>query len=330
MKMKPKKDKLLEDVFRYRRAVVLLSAARAGLFELLQKHKTLGLAEITRELSWSDRAAEILLNALCALGYLEKKNGKYRISQAFEKVFGSENYPLIKEWLMHEWRLLNRWTHLPEVLETGGPFREPEKTAIHRNHRNFILSMAHREKENLKAMVHNVSWEGYHHLLDLGGGPGLFAIAFAEKYPSLKATVFDAAETEPIALDFFRKSSAKDRLQFQAGDFITDDFGEGYDAALLSSILHIYSPEDNRKVLKRLCQAMVPGGKVIIRDFLLNRDKTGPLTGALFAINMLVNTDRGNAYSQKEIKSWLKQAGFIKIRRIKLTGNMALLEAYRK
>ncbi|MEJ2051414.1 MAG: methyltransferase, partial [Calditrichota bacterium] len=104
----------------------------------------------------------------------------------------------------------------------------------------------------------------------------------------------------------------------------------GYDAALLSSILHIYSPEDNRKVLKRLYQAMIPGGKVIIRDFLLNRDKTGPLTGALFAINMLVNTDRGNAYSQKEIKSWLKQAGFIKIRRIKLTGNMALLEAYRK
>ena len=328
--MRPKKDKLLDDVFRYRRAVVLLSAARAGFFELFQKNRVLGVTEVTRELSWSGRAAEILLNSLCALGYLEKKNNQYRISRSFEQVFGSENYPLIKEWLLHEWRLLNRWTHLPEVLETGEPFREPEKKTIHRNHHNFILSMAHREKENMEVMVHNVSWEGYHRLLDLGGGPGLFAIAFAEKYPLLKATVFDAAETESIALDFFRKSSAKNRLQFRAGDFITDDFGKGYDAALLSSILHIYSPEENREVLQRLYLAMVPGGKVIIRDFLLNRDKTGPITGALFAINMLVNTDRGNAYSQEEIKSWLKQAGFRKIRRIKLTSNMALLEAHRK
>ena len=328
--MKQKKDRLLDDVFRYRRAVVLLSAARAGLFELFHKNKTLRITKVTKELNWSDRSAEILLNALCALGYLEKKNNQYRISRSFEQVFGSENYPLIKEWLMHEWRLLNRWTHLPEVLESGEPFREPEKKAIHRNHRNFILSMAHREKENMEAMVQNVSWEGKHHLLDLGGGPGLFAIAFAEKYPQLKATVFDTSETESIAREFFQRSTAKARLNFRAGDFISDDFGKGYDAALLSSILHIYSPEENRKVLQRLHQAMVPGGKVIIRDFLLNRDKTGPLTGALFAINMLVNTDRGNAYSLEEMKGWLKQAGFIKIRRIKLSGNMALLEAYRR
>jgi ubiquinone/menaquinone biosynthesis C-methylase UbiE len=328
--MRPKKDKLLDDVFRYRRAVVLLSAARAGLFELFQKNKKLGITDVTQNLNWSNRAAEILLNALCALGYLEKKNNQYWISRKFEKVFGSENYPLIKEWLLHEWRLLNRWTHLPEVLESGEPFREPEKKAIHRNHRNFILSMAHREKENMEAMIQNVSWKGYHHLLDLGGGPGLFAIAFAEKYPQLQATVFDTTETESIAREFFGKSSAKAQLKFRAGDFITDDFGKGYDAALLSSILHIYSPEENRQVLQRLYHAMLPGGKLIIRDFLLNRDKTGPLTGALFAINMLVNTDRGNAYSLEEMKSWLKQAGFTKIRRIKLTGNMALLEAYRK
>ncbi len=328
--MKQKKDKLLDDVFRYRRAVVLLSAARAGLFELFQKNKKLGITDVTQNLNWSNRAAEILLNALCALGYLEKKNNQYRISRKFEMVFGRENYPLIKEWLLHEWRLLNRWTHLPEVLETGEPFREPEKKAIHRNHRNFILSMAHREKENMEAMLYHVSWEGYHHLLDLGGGPGLFAIAFAEKYPQLQATVFDTNETESIAREFFRKSPAKARLNFRAGDFISDDFGKGYDAALLSSILHIYSPEENLKVLQRLHQSMVAGGKVVIRDFLLNRDKTGPLTGALFAINMLVNTDRGNAYSLEEMKGWLKQAGFIKIRRIKLSGNMALLEAYRR
>lgn len=325
-----KKDKLLDDVFRYRRAVVLLSAARAGLFEFLNKKKSISVSEVVQHFQWSDKGADILLNALCALGYLHKKDDTYSISPEYQEIFSGENYPSIKEWLLHEWRLLNRWTHLPEVLETGEPFREPEKKAIHRNHRNFILSMAHREKENMDAMVRNISWEGYHHLLDLGGGPGLFAIAFAEKYPPLRATVFDTPETEPIAMEFFNKSPVKKKLRFLTGDFLTDDFGEGYDAALLSSILHIYSPEENSELLYRLNHSMVPGGKVIIRDFLLKKDKTGPLTGALFAINMLVNTERGNAYTTADIKSWLKNAGFVKSRRIQLTGKMALLEAFKK
>ncbi len=321
------KDKLLDEVYQYRKSIVLLSAAKEGLFDILVGKDWLTLEEITAQLNWDKRGGEIVLNSLCSQGYLNKKDGQFKISSLYQEVFSPENYELVKEWLLHEWRLLNRWVHLPEVLESGKPFREPEKKSIHRNHTNFILSMAQREKVNLETMVNAVSLDGYRHLLDLGGGPGLFAIGFAEKYPALKATVFDSPETGPIAKQYFEESSVTHKLHFKAGNFLEDHLGDGYDAALLSSILHIYSPEENRKLLKKVYHSMQPNGKVIIRDFFLNRKRTGPIIGTLFAINMLVNTERGNAYATEEMKAWLKEAGFRKIRKRRLQSRMAILEA---
>jgi ubiquinone/menaquinone biosynthesis C-methylase UbiE len=325
--MAGEKDKFLKDVYQYRRAVVLLSAAKTGIFEYFIANHRSTVREVGEYFSWDERAAEIFLNALCALGYLEKKADLYQIAGQWKSRFNKDDYPLVKEWLLHEWRLLLRWIHLPEVLQSGLPFREPEKTAIHRNHQNFILSMAHREQQNVSGLLEKVDLSSCHHLLDLGGGPGLFAIALAEKYEQLHATIFDTPDTEKIARDFFQKSLAMDRLNFRSGDFLIDDLGGPYDAVLISSVLHIYSPQENRDLLKRLNQCMAPGGKIVIRDFLLHPQKTGPVIGSLFAVNMLINTDRGNAYTYQQMKSWLHEVGFKKIKRNFLEGRMLLMEA---
>jgi len=319
-------DKFVSDVYQYRRAVVLLSAAKTGLFDYFVANKENTLQEVAQFFSWNRRGTEIMLNALCALGYLNKKNENYGLSDSLRRSLNQKDFPLVKEWLFHEWRLLTRWIHLPEVLESGLPYREPEKNTVHRNHRNFIYSMAHREQENTRILLEKIDLSGYKKLLDLGGGPGLFSIAFLEKYPDLMATVFDASETENIAREFFKKSPVQGRLQFRGGDFRIDDLGGPYDAALLSSILHIYSPEENTKLLKKVYDSMLQGGKIIIRDFLLNRNKTGPLMGNLFAVNMLINTEEGNAYTYSEMKAWLKETGFTEIKKKYLQGRMLLME----
>jgi 2-polyprenyl-3-methyl-5-hydroxy-6-metoxy-1,4-benzoquinol methylase len=310
--------------------VVLLSAAESGLYELILDKKMVKVKDVAREFNWSERGAEILLNALCAMEYLIKKEDNYQFNPEYDQVFSEKEYPLLKEWLRHEWRLLNRWIHLNQVLESGEPYREPEKKQVHRNHKNFILSMAHRENENLESLLENISLADHQHLLDLGGGPGLFSIALAEKYPQLHVTIFDTPETEPIAEQFIEASKAARRINFVSGNFLEDALGEGYDAALLSSILHIYGPEQNRRLLKNLYDAMKPRSRVFIRDFFLNQDKSGPLIGALFAVNMLVNTENGNAYTAQEMQEWLLAAGFYKIKMKNLEGRMALLECYRK
>jgi len=322
-------DKLLEDVYQYRRAVVLLSAAELGIFDFILGRHWVSVQQVSKHFGWIPRGCEIILNALCGLGYLDKKQQRYRVTPSVKKVFSREEFPLLKEWLHHEWRLLNRWVHLPEVVRTGKPYREPEKKSLHRNHRNFILSMAHREKQNIQSVLKKINLNGCHYLLDLGGGPGLFAAAFAEKYPQLRATIFDTPDTAPLARQFIRKSPAKNRLHFVGGDFLIDPIGDGYDVALLSSILHIYSAVENQMLIEKVYHSLKPDGKIFIRDFLLNRPKTSPLIGVLFAVNMLINTERGNAYSIEEMKSWLSQAGFKNVKKKPLEGRMILLEAHK-
>ncbi|RQW06211.1 MAG: hypothetical protein EH225_03665, partial [Calditrichaeota bacterium] len=260
MKIMKNKKKLLDDVFNYRKTVILLTGAKTGLFDFIIENASANLEEICREFNWSERAAEIFMNTLCAVGYLHKKGSEYKIATDYTNIFSGRNYFLLREWLLHEWRLMNRWVHLPEVLESGRPYREPEKTKTHRNHRNFIMSMAHREKENMDDMLKAVSLDDCRHLLDLGGGPGIFAIGLAEKYPGLRATVFDTPETEDITMSFIRNSPAGDRIEFRGGDFISDDLGSAYDAALLSSILHIYGPADNKMLLKKVYRSMTNPG----------------------------------------------------------------------
>lgn len=244
--MAEKKDKLLNDVYQYRRAVVLLSAAKAGIFEYFISQRQKTIRDVAVHFTWDERGTEILLNALCALGYLKKEGDSYGIAPEWSSRFNEKEYPLLKEWLLHEWRLLQRWTQLPDVLQSGLPFRESEKTTIHRNHNNFILSMAHREQQNVTSLLNQTDLARFHHLLDLGGGPGLFSIALVEKYPELRATVFDTPDTEYIARNFFKNSPAHQKLDFRGGDFLSDTLGGPYDVALLSSILHIYGPGRTR------------------------------------------------------------------------------------
>ncbi len=322
-----KSQKILDDVYSYRNSIVVLTAVSTGLFDMFVEMGRLTVKDVSSALNWSKRGTEIFLQALCGLGYLQREKDVFRLAEKHKTVISPENYPLEKQWLLHEWNLMNRWLHLPEVLQTGAPYREPEKTGTHRDHENFMLAMASRERTIAPGLVNSVSLDGFMHLLDLGGGPGLFAIAFAEKYPDLRATVFDNMESEPVARRFFEDSPARERLFFKAGDFMTDPLGDGYDVALLSSILHIYGPKENRILLQKVFNALKPGGKVLVRDFLLYEKKTGPKIATLFGINMLVNTRRGNAYSSGEIKSWLKEAGFVRIKKRKLQAKMELLEA---
>lgn len=320
-------NRIFKEASGYRRSSVILTAVRAGLFDLLIDVGCIRAGRIGGELGWTHRGTEIMLNALTSLGYLEKQGEEYCIAEKHREFFLNPDYPLFKQRLLHQWRLMQRWVQLDRVLKTGQPVSEPGEIDRQANLRNFILAMAQGEKLSLPGLLAAVSLEGCRHLLDLGGGPGLFSIGFAEKYSGLQATVFDRPEVEPIAREFFDQSPAKARLYFRSGDLLSDLPGSDYDAVLISSILHIFSPRENLNLLKRVFRAALPGAIIIVRDFLLNRAKTAPPDAALFAVNMLVNTEKGNAYSAAEIRNWLKTAGFKNIRRIPLNRGAGLLVA---
>jgi cyclopropane fatty-acyl-phospholipid synthase-like methyltransferase len=162
-------------------------------------------------------------------------------------------------------------------------------------------------------------------MLDVGGGSGAYAIAFAKANPQLRVEVFDQPAVLAIARRHIREAGLEERISMRAGDLRTDEFGGGYDLVLISAICHMLGAEENRNLLERANRALVEGGRVAIQDFLLRADKTGPRAGALFSLNMLVNTQGGASYSEDEYTAWLREAGFGEVRRVSLAGPTGVL-----
>jgi len=178
-------------------------------------------------------------------------------------------------------------------------------------------------------LIRALGLQGVGRMLDLGGGSGANAISFASASETLLAVVLDLPEVVGLTQNYIEKAGLSERITTRAGDMLVDPLGEDYDLILVSQICHMFSPEENGRVLERCFDALAPGGRLAILDFILNADRTAPRFGALFALNMLVGTPAGRSYSAEEYCAWLGQAGFTEARHIQLPGPAGLVVATR-
>ena len=157
-------------------------------------------------------------------------------------------------------------------------------------------------------------------LLDLGGGPGTYAVHFCKANEQLQAVIYDLPTTRPFAEKVVNQFGMSDRIDFVGGDYLTDSLPGEFDVIWLSHILHAQSPEECRSIIGKAAAALAPGGLMIIHDFILENTMDGPLFPALFALNMLAGTPAGQTYSEAQITAMLKQAGFDRIERSPFCG----------
>ena len=146
----------------------------------------------------------------------------------------------------------------------------------------------------------------------------------------MSATIFDRPTVIELARQRLPETGLMDRITLAAGDFYADELPAGHDLGPLSAIIHQNRPEQNTKLYKKVFRALVPGGRILIRDHVLSADRTQPRDGALFAVNMLVGTTGGNCYTFDEIRKSLDAAGSERINMIQFGETMnALVEAFR-
>jgi SAM-dependent methyltransferase len=300
---------------------VLLTAIELDVFTAVGKGAT--AAEVASRLGTDSRGTETLLNALAAMGALAKKNGIFRNTADTKRhlVAGSRDYA--RPGLMHIVNLWTNWGALTACVRKGtaGTARRTEQQQSEWT-KSFIAAM-HRNAAGIAAQaVRAVGTKGVRRLLDVGGGSGAYSIAFAKVSKSLRAEVFDLATVVPIAQAHIRAAGLEGRISTRVGDLRSDEFGQGYDMALLSAICHMLGPEENQDLFRRCWRALVPSGRLVIRDFILGPDKAGPKSAALFAINMLVGTRSGSTYTMKEYTGWLRDAGFASVRRLEPAGDL--------
>jgi len=170
---------------------------------------------------------------------------------------------------------------------------------------------------------------GVRRILDLGGGSGAYSIAFAKACPDVKCEILDLPEVVPLTAEYISQAGISAQVSVRAGDMLHDHLGSGYDIIMLNAICHMFSAEQNLDIFLRAHQALAPNGRLVVQDFILNPDKTGPQHAALFSVNMLVGTDAGASYSEDEYTCWMKTAGFAEVRRINLPGPSDLVVGLR-
>lgn len=301
-------EKFMEMVKGFQASSIILTAIELNIFEQISD-SGMELNEIATLNKFSLRATEILLNALVAMGLLVKQRNRYFLSE-FSQKFLRMDSPDYLGFLKHEVILWHNWEKLPEVIRKGKSVRELSGKPKHpENIVSFIQSMHSRGIPESKMVLERIQIEKSKKMLDVGCGSGIFGITAKKLNPALKVTFLDIPEVISLTKKYCLKADIIKDIEFIEGDFLNVDWGGPYDLILLSSILHIYGKETNINILKKCILALESGGRVIIRDFFLNPDKTSPLQPAIFAVNMLVNTEEGRTYSEEEILEMFQEVG---------------------
>ena len=177
----------------------------------------------------------------------------------------------------------------------------------------FIEAMDDVSRSLAPQLVRRIGPPPFRHLLDIGGGPATWTIAFLRAAPSASATLFDLPHTMPIARRHVAAAGLQQRVRFVAGDLDSSrPLPRGADLAWISAIVHMYSRAENRELFRKTHAALAAGGTVLIRDIVMSESRIAPAGGAMFAINMLVNTPKGGTFTFGELSEDLRAAGFRK------------------
>jgi ubiquinone/menaquinone biosynthesis C-methylase UbiE len=289
---------LRQILFGFRPARVLLTANNYRIFDHLQKPLT--AQKISKKINAKVRATEILLDALTSMGLLKKKHDCYSNSRIASQFLISKSSSYQGDIIRHSDNLWKNWSGLDEVMRTGMPYH------VSRNRQAFVLGMHNIASLKVQNVIKMIGLKGVKTALDLGGGPGTYAIEMSKR--GVRVTLFDSPETIEVAQKIIRKERCKP-IRFLKGNFMTDDIGSGYDLILISQVLHAYSAKDNKYVLRKCKNALNNGGRIVIQEFPISNDRISPLHSALFSVNMLINTEGGRCYAPKEIRGWLKTIG---------------------
>jgi precorrin-6B methylase 2 len=298
----------------FQKSRIFLTAYEMDIFTVLSDERK-SSKEISDAIHADHRGTDRLLNALCALKVLIKSGDMFKNSPVAAQ-FLVKGKPDYQAGLMHTAHLWNSWGTLTDAVRNGGLVRQ--KPMEERDDEWFVAFIAAMHGRAVKAapeLVSKLDLSGISRVLDIGGGSGAFSMAFVRASESIRATVFDLPNVVSLTQGYIEKEGLSHQIDTVAGDYNKDELPQGYDLIFLSAIIHSNSPKQNQALFTKISNSLNPGGKIVVSDFIMDEDRTSPVFGTIFALNMLVNTPRGDTFTESEVKSWMKAAGLSFIKR---------------
>jgi SAM-dependent methyltransferase len=314
------------ELFRGNQATELLTAAVAHfrVFERLADGP-LEPAALRDRLGLAERSAVVLVTALRAFGLLDQDgSGRLGLTELAREhlvpgaAFDVSGYialaadsPGVAEMVE---RLRSNRPAGAKPEESGAAFiyREGIASAMEQeaSARRLTLALAGRARNVAPVLADRFPLDGTRCLLDVGGGTGLYSIAWLQRHPGLRAIVWDRPEVLKVARELAEEFGVADRLDGRAGDMFRDPVPQGVDAVLLSNVLHDWDVPECRALVARCAAALPPGGRLLVHDVFLNDALDGPLPIALYSAALFRMTE-GRAYSAAEYRAWLAETGLV-------------------
>ena len=306
-------EKIRQLAMSFQQSRILLTAIELDLFSAIDGHLVTS-KDAAEKIGTDERATDRLMNALAAMGYLRKTKSKFYNTQ-HSADYLVKGKPGFMAGLNHSANLWYNWTTLTGAVKKGTCVKENPGGRDEQHWESFIAAMHNRANSQSKILNYMLDLSNIKTVLDVGGGSGAFSMGFIRANPNIIATVFDLPPVIPIAKRYVAEAGLADSFNYLQGDYHKDSFVGKYDMVFLSAVVHINSFEENKALSKKCVDALNEGGQIIIQDFVMDDDRTKPSTGTIFSLNMLVGTESGDTYTEKEITSWLTDAGISKCER---------------
>ncbi|MDR3109014.1 MAG: hypothetical protein LBU65_04915 [Planctomycetaceae bacterium] len=308
-------DKLRRVSSAYQETCVLAAAGELDLFTaILQNGSPLTAERLAAFCGVDCRALTVLLDALAAAGYLVKNNGSYAVAGEYVELLDSRSPSTYVPMIRHLANVQRAWTQLARTVKTGTRTDTPPSIlGADEDNVSFIWAMnsvAGTLVEPTIESLRNANLLTFKNFIDIGGASGTYTQAFLRALPESRAAIFDLPVGIAAARKRFIGSEFEQRVTLIEGDIFNNDFPTGFDFAWISAIIHQFDRAESCALYRKTWDSLKSGGVVAVRDFVMSSDRTSPRDGALFGINMLVETPHGMVYTFDEIKSDLESVGF--------------------
>jgi len=296
----------------FRQAQVLLTCVELGVFETLTG-RTATAAEVAVAVEADPRGVELLLNAAVALGLLDKQNDRFANAALTETWLAPAGGDGLVRSLRLQRAFYRRWGRLADAVRSG---QRPEEDRRDEQAddwvRNFVYGLYDmaRPVATFVAEALDLPKDRPLRVIDVGGCHAAYSLALARRHPLLIATVFELPAVAPFAHEIIDQAGLADRVTVQAGDFQQEGLGHGYDVALVFGVLNGEPPEGRPALIRKVYDCLSPGGRIVLRDFVLDPDRAGPPEAAIFALQMLLATEAGGLDTRDDWARWLAEAGF--------------------
>jgi ubiquinone/menaquinone biosynthesis C-methylase UbiE len=329
----PTPERLMQFAWGYAPPLIIGAAIRHGVFDVLATAGPLNAEELAQRTGTALRGLRTIANALVALAFLAKDaSGRYTLTPESESFLISSKPSFQGGIFKHiSTQLIPKWLMLGETVRNGRPPRavnqQGEGAEFFQTFVEDIFSMSYGAARTLAEHLKLETAKGPVRVLDLATGSGVWGIALAQRSPQVRVTAVDWPGVLNVTRRVAGRHDVLDRFTFVEGDLHVANFGTGHQVATLGHILHSEGERRSRELLKKTFAALAPGGTIAIAEFLSNDDRSGPANAAIFAVNMLVNTDEGDTFTFPEISGWLKEAGFAEPRLLDAPGPSPLVLA---